>query len=271
MKKNHHQKPIVCFDFDGTLLDGAEQIHPADLRYLREEQTFIRFAATGRTLDSVKRVLARNELFKNEVIPFPLILMNGSAVFGFEEQLIHYTPFEPQIQSQVFEQLPTGTAVSFLLLGLKKNYLFSPTPFGITSCQRHDFVFEEITSTNKVDIPISKVMCYSDNPEALAKVKEQLSGLPIEGVYPMPIIFEFTPPGINKGKGLQLVMDGLNLAPVQTAAVGDGENDLPLLAQVDLTFAPDHAPEKVKSQAQFHIHRESTGIFAPILNHISGK
>jgi HAD superfamily hydrolase (TIGR01484 family) len=268
MHNNRRQKPIFCFDFDGTLLNENEQIHSEDLHYLKEEIDFIPVAATGRTLDSVKRVLAKNGLFKNQKIPFPMILMNGSAVFGFNQEIVKYTPFKPLIQSQVMEQLTIETEVAFLLMGLEKNYLFSPTSFGISACKRYDFDFEEIGFIDSVVIPISKVMCYSENPDALAAMKDRYAHFEVEGAFSMPTIFELTPPGINKGKGYQLLMDGLHLDPILTVAVGDGGNDLPLLAQVELTFAPDHAPEEVKNRAQFHIHRESNGIFAPILNQV---
>ncbi len=266
MNTNWRKQPIFCFDFDGTLLNENEQIHSEDLYYLKEENVFIPVAATGRTLDSVKRVLAMNGLFKGEKIPFPMILMNGSAVFGFNEELVQYTPFEPQIQSRILERLTNETEVAFLLMGLEKNYLFSPTPFGIAACNRYDFDYEKIVSIDEAVVPISKVMCYSENPDALAAVKDRYIQFDVEGAYSMPTIFELTPPGINKGKGYQLLINGLHLDPVLTAAVGDGGNDLPLLAQVELTFAPDHAPEEVKNQAQFHFHRETHGIFTPILN-----
>ena len=268
MNNNRRKHPIFCFDFDGTLLNENEQIHSDDLPYIKEENAFIPVAATGRTLDSVKRVLAKNSLFIGEKIPFPMILMNGGAVFGFYEELVQYTAFQPQIQYQVLERLTNDTEIAFLLMGLEKNYIYSPTPFGIAACKRYDFDFEELVSIDEVDVPISKVMCYSENADALAAVKDRYIQLEVEGAYSMPTIFELTPPGINKGKGYQLLIDGLHLDPVLTAAVGDGENDLQLLAQVELTFTPDHAPEEVKNKAQFNFHRETHGIFAPVLRNM---
>ena len=256
---------VVCLDLDGTLLDAQERVHPKDVQLLQERQDVIFIPATGRSLDSTKRVFARNGLFEGMPLPFPLILLNGSLLFGFDEQLVAYQAFAPDTQSQVLQHLYSQPDVCFLLLGHERNYLLSPTPFGVAACLRYQFCYEPLDDSSQVDIPISKVMCYSEKPQALAAMAQGFTALPVEGAYSMETIYELTPPGIDKGSGLHRLLHHLELAPTAVLAAGDGGNDLSLLKQADVSFTTFSAPETVRTQADFLIEPSSQGILQPLL------
>ena len=70
--------PIICLDFDGTLVDKQGYIHPQDVEILSAPGDAIFVPATGRPLHSVRKVFARNGLFTGQPIPLPLILDNGA-------------------------------------------------------------------------------------------------------------------------------------------------------------------------------------------------
>ena len=55
-------KPVLCFDFDGTLVDGEGHIHPRDVALLRENSQAHFLPATGRPLHAVRRAFVRNGL-----------------------------------------------------------------------------------------------------------------------------------------------------------------------------------------------------------------
>lgn len=61
--------------------------------------------------------------------------------------------------------------------------------------------------------------------------------------------FEVMPRGINKGTALALMAQRYGLALEQCAAVGDSENDLPMLKAAGLPIAMGNAPERVKEAA----------------------
>jgi len=258
-------RAVVCIDLDGTLLDVQERIQPEDVRALQERHDVIFIPATGRSLDSVKRVFARNSLFEGEPLPFPLILLNGSLLYGFHEKLLAFQAFAPDTQNQVQRHLYSQSDVCFLLLGLERNYLLSPTPFGIAACLRYQFMYELLDDSSQVDIPISKVMCFSGNPHALTQIAQEFASLPVEGAYSMETIYELTPPGIDKGSGLHRLLHHLELAPTAVLAAGDGGNDLSLLKQADVSFTTFSAPEAVRTQADFLIEPSSQGILQPLL------
>ena len=89
--------PILCFDLDGTLLDVDACIHLNDIKLLTAFQPSALFiACTGQPLSSVRRTFTRNGLFNDQKIPFPLVLQNGSLIFGSDEEfLAYYSTFAP--------------------------------------------------------------------------------------------------------------------------------------------------------------------------------
>jgi hydroxymethylpyrimidine pyrophosphatase-like HAD family hydrolase len=57
------------------------------------------------------------------------------------------------------------------------------------------------------------------------------------------------PPGITKAVGLLSALTALGIAPEETAAAGDGENDLPMLSAVGYAVAVQNAVGEVKAIA----------------------
>ena len=64
-----------------------------------------------------------------------------------------------------------------------------------------------------------------------------------------PEYLEFCPPGINKSVGLQTVCDRLGLSPSDVLAIGDGDNDVEMLAWAGRGLAPAHGREKALEAA----------------------
>lgn len=60
---------------------------------------------------------------------------------------------------------------------------------------------------------------------------------------------DVTAPGVTKATALETVRAELGVAPSRTVAVGDGENDLEMLAWAAVSVAMGHAPEPVRAVA----------------------
>ena len=61
--------------------------------------------------------------------------------------------------------------------------------------------------------------------------------------------FELVPTGVSKGSTLALIALMYGIPLEQCAAVGDSENDLPMLKAAGLSFAMGNAPEQVRQAA----------------------
>jgi hypothetical protein len=66
------------------------------------------------------------------------------------------------------------------------------------------------------------------------------------------------PAGVNKATGLLVALDGLGISPHNAVAIGDGENDGPMLACCELGVAVANAVESLKSRADIVLEQPSS-------------
>jgi Cof subfamily protein (haloacid dehalogenase superfamily) len=260
------KNPIICFDLDGTLLNGEEKIHSADIAQLKNgNDQFV--IATGRSLQSVKVTLARNGLFANQLIPFPLVLQNGAMVCLANEVIFSYSSINNDLLDEIARISLIFPEVTFLFHASDQIFMTNPGPFGIAAAQRYDFETKLLDESTK-SIPIGKVMCISDNPSLLISVSHAIAHLPAEFAFSMPTIFEITAPGVNKGSGLKTLLEVINPQKAPIIVAGDGENDISMFPLGDIAFAPDTAPGWIKEKAGRTLSTYNLGLFQAICNEI---
>ena len=86
---------------------------------------------------------------------------------------------------------------------------------------------------------------------------EELEGL--ELTTSTPTDFEVIPRGVNKGSTLALIALMYGVPLEGCAAVGDSENDLPMLKAAGLAIAMGNAPEQVKAAARRVVDTNAQG------------
>jgi Cof subfamily protein (haloacid dehalogenase superfamily) len=263
-----HGRPIFCFDLDGTLLNDREGIHPADRRILEEESNSILFMpATGRTLESIRRTFHRNGLFTGGTIPFPLVLQNGSLLCRENEIFQSYHPFQPEVQEHLINAALKFKQVTFLFMDATGTYILSTSSTGQAAAERYEFTTHFFTDASR-SLKFSKIMCIPEQPGDLAGFPELIESLPIERAYSTSTILELTPQGINKGVGVQRLIEAMHLSPQLIFAAGDAENDLPLAQIADHFFAPGNALEKVKANAIILEDIGRKGLLGSMMDHL---
>lgn len=87
-----------------------------------------------------------------------------------------------------------------------------------------------------------------------------------------PRFFELQKKGCTKATGLRFVAERLAAElghPVVTVAVGDQENDLPMLMAADIAACPDNAVEAVKAVCSLHLCHHDVGCMADLIRGLS--
>jgi hydroxymethylpyrimidine pyrophosphatase-like HAD family hydrolase len=155
---------IACFDLDGTLFNKQGQIHPRDREILADPPGEVLLVpATGRPLTSVKRTFARNGLYAQQPLPFPLVLQNGAALYLPGEILVAHFPFDAEIQSRLIQEVRGFPEVTFLFMDQREVYILYPHPFGLEAIERWDFPSQPFEHASR-EAAFSKLMCLSTQP-----------------------------------------------------------------------------------------------------------
>lgn len=82
---------------------------------------------------------------------------------------------------------------------------------------------------------------------------------------------DFTPKGINKGVALQVILDKLGIDKSEIAAVGDAQNDVPMIQGAGLACAVDNAEDALKAAANLILPScDDMGVKYLIDNYILG-
>lgn len=259
---------IICFDLDGTLVQPDHSIHPADIEILKRNQNHLFIPSTGRTLDTVKQVFQRNGLFEEQPIPFPLILQNGALVYLANEVLLRQETFLPEVQASLITLLSDFTKVSHLLISLDQIDMLYPDDYSIQIIDQLDFVTQTYQKEGFVH-KLSKVMCISRADQNLDEISMRVKQLGLEAAYSLTHVLEITPPGIDKANGLKILLERQARHDFVLCAVGDGENDLPILRRANISFAPGSSPAQIQEQVDHIIDVKENGILQPIIEYIT--
>jgi hypothetical protein len=259
-------KKLICFDLDGTLLDDQKLIHPIDREILVNYRDILFIPTTGRSRISVRQMFARNGIFADGVIPFPMVLQNGSVIYQANEQLFAYFPYSSEIQNELIRIARGFSQVTFLFLDVNEIHVLGGNEFGKMGVNELDFITVPFSMQSKY-CQFSKLMCISDNSSILEKLNNAFACLPVEIAYSMPTILEITPHGVNKGSGLRLLLNALKLNDCLIFAAGDADNDLSILNMAHRSFAPLTSPSHIRAQVHHVIDTRVSGLLDPLIKY----
>lgn len=260
---------VICFDFDGTLVSSAGEIHPDDVAILnsqdRHPATFI--PATGRPLHAVRRSFERNGIFDDRPIPLPMILQNGAALYTPGEALLAHHPFADDVQRPLLEAMTNTPEISFLLFTLGKVHVMWPSQTARQMARRFNLE-TRLFDAGSEGVEFTKAICIAETAETLEAFASGVAALPLEMRYSLETALEINQKDVDKAYGLAKILDALALVDGEVVAAGDGENDVPLLDRADVSFAPETSPQAIRERVDYVIDVDETGLFAPILQKV---
>jgi len=73
------------------------------------------------------------------------------------------------------------------------------------------------------------------------------------------------PPGVDKATGMRAALEGLGIAPEATVAIGDGENDVPMLRAAGLAVVPANAVPEARTVAKLVLRGEAGAALPELL------
>lgn len=273
MLTNFRPFDLVILDLDGTILDlyHAERVSPA----VRSAVAAVQAAGipvtigTGRTLDYI-----REHLTEQLALQTPAITTQG-AVIGHPAsgQVLHEVTIplgaarrvaawiEQERQTAVFyfnEQGGDGDGHGQRRIRLYQNY-FAEDP---TELAFHAHVF------GKPRTPLPSFLPKLSAPDAhaplkfiidndlthdvdLAPIMQAKFGDELYVTRTHPRLVEGTARGVDKGQGVRTLCKLLGIDPQRVLAIGDNDNDIPLLQAVGFGVAMGNATPGARAVAQW--------------------
>ena len=263
---------LIASDLDGTLLQDDGSISEETVRMIKEaEQQGIRFmVATGRSYNSAKQAVNRAGLH------VPILCMNGANLYDDEDQLLIDTPFDVPMAKEIVNAVDTN-----------KIYLEMYTSNGVYAPEKDQFVemlltilrekfvgytdeqikahinqrFQEETFTftddfiSVLDDPTVtpyKLLAFSFDKGDLNALRQTFANR--DDLYVTSSGFdnvEFNHKEATKGHALLAYAKTLGITPDEIMAIGDNENDLPMLTNVKYGVAMDNASDLIKAHVNY--------------------
>jgi len=97
---------------------------------------------------------------------------------------------------------------------------------------------------------VCKVLSIFDTPEEnekfSAELKEKFAGR-IDVTKSHPLLAEIISPGVSKAAAIKILAKKFGIDKSEIAAIGDGDNDLPMLLEAGMSIAMGNAPAEVKN------------------------
>ncbi|MED4599841.1 Cof-type HAD-IIB family hydrolase [Paenibacillus validus] len=234
---------LVAFDVDGTLRD-RDQLPESTRTALKQlkERGIALALCTGRS--EYEMASLREELGIDWAIT-----CNGSHV-GHRGKTLSGTPFA---RTTVEGWLTEAERLNHTLLLYGANGLYTNrenAPLFRRAQQEIGFMEPTLIDSASGELPeIYQSIIFCGEEEESFYTGAERDGFYVHRWRTWAV--DLNPSGMNKAIGLRMLMDHLAIAPEETAAFGDGLNDLEMIASVGMGIAMGNACEELKERARF--------------------
>lgn len=248
---------LAAFDMDGTLLTNRKDIMPETLKSIADADE-----AGKSVVICTGRPLAELRPYQKDFTHIRYAMCEcGAFLYDYKERrtITHHTIPADQIE-EILEIMKLEDMMPQALIHgesyVSRNDLKRMDYFQMGVYQS---LYDEV-ATPVDDIydviyhhasEIEKLNCYHASAEGRERTMERLRDIHVEKTYAERTSLELSAPGISKGSGLIELARVLNI-PIRSAiAVGDADNDVPMIRAAGLGVAMGNANAHAKEAADY--------------------
>ena len=259
---------ILFTDLDGTLLDDNKDISVEDLAAIRKMiaagHKFV--MTTGRPLTSVKKLASRYGFLE---AGFYLVSFNGGLIYDCESQeaiLTRYIPVE-EVKAIMDAAHACGMhahtysgdlVVSEYETEQLKTYchLMQMDYVVVKDIREYYGQFINVVVKPPIKVNIITPFDHSSLESFRAEMRKTTSGKLFD-VFSKPEMLEFSHMKSNKGDAVRFMADFYKVPMADTIAVGDEENDCPMIEAAGVGVAMANASPVVRNVADYVTERDN--------------
>jgi Cof subfamily protein (haloacid dehalogenase superfamily) len=248
------QMRLIAVDVDGTLLDSSHQLRAAVKNSLNE----LAESGVKIVLATARGPLALGSILQQLNFSPYLICFSGGWIGELESQSL--LPVNVIQDKRLTPSAARVIVTAALAYNLEPN-IYSPTEWRVRQLTAE--IRAESAIVGHSPVLSATLLGNNEKPSKIMLIagnEEQIEGLhtvvalikPLSGAtFSKPDYLEIIPMGVNKAAALATVAHELGIQLSQTAAIGDGLNDVEMLKEAGLGIAMGNASAAVKAAAQW--------------------
>jgi Cof subfamily protein (haloacid dehalogenase superfamily) len=268
---NYMAIKLFVTDLDGTLLNKKHEVSEENKAAIREivAKGVTATIATGRMYSSALPYAKQLE------VDVPIITYNGAMIKSVSGEVIFESYLDPKIVSEIYE------------FCVEHGWYIQAYADDVLYFKDHDAKaksYEVLAGLNGVALgdklyevteKIPKMLIITDNEaetDAIVPVLQAHFKDRIFATKSNPDYIEIVNPSVNKSAALDLLIEKLHLTKDEVLAIGDSNNDLPMLKTAGFSVAMGNARDNVKAVVSaVTTDCEHSGVAAAIHKYILNK
>lgn len=244
---------LILSDVDGTLLDPHHQITSNSKSIVKQ----LNEKGIELVLASARAPKAMDFLATELGLSSPMVCFNGSLII--QKKAGHFVdlyslPLKAHDLAILYELISSQFAEISFNIYAKDQWLVDKKGYWerqeakITTIMPRIIDFEDYIKGNK---PVNKILCMGKENE-IDRLQDRIQGLALPSISvnkSKSTYLEIVHKEVSKLRALQLLTEKRSLSMVNTLAIGDNYNDLPMIQHAGIGIAMGNAPQDVKQAA----------------------
>lgn len=238
---------IIFFDIDGTLIgEGTKLMSESTKCAIRKarENGHICIINTGRTLKLVGKEIT-------DQVQFDGYLLGCGTMVVYHDEIWMHQSFPGELSLRIMEGLKRHQ-IDVILEGSENNYCVGPEEMRTEVFRNflEGFPKEFYTGLESAPGRFDKFYAYVDEPERMEHFRKEFEK-ELEIIDREHGYYEAVPKNCSKATAIRYLVERLHLSMEDTVAIGDSNNDLPMLECAQTAIAMGNATQAVLDIADF--------------------